>query len=74
MAAFLSKLLKKSQEFLWEAEQETAFRNCVTKYTRMQAANVLQTFYCKKKTKDTGLYFITAGFARKLRVATQAMR
>jgi len=27
MAAPLSKLLKKSQEFLWEEEQETAFRN-----------------------------------------------
>jgi len=27
MAAPLSKLVKKSQEFLWEEEQETAFRN-----------------------------------------------
>jgi len=27
MAAPLSKLLKKSQEVLWEEEQETAFRN-----------------------------------------------
>jgi len=40
----------------------------------MQAAMVLQAFYCKKKTKDSGLYFTTAGFAQMLRAATQAVR
>jgi len=68
--------VKKSHEFLWEEEQETAFRNLkeaitsqpvltlydparATKYTRMQAAKVLQAFYYRLKP-----VFFTAGFAQ----------
>jgi len=45
MAAPLSKLPKKSQEFLWEEEQETAFRNlkeAITSQPVLQKTNYRQ--------------------------------